>query len=214
MLKRAEMEREPCVEWVGKQLTFTLKGSGESYKGEVFTYDKATDTLVIKDHTVGLHEADYRFLKGKDVQLPVKLEGSSRVPEPSPALEPETVERYACLFPLVVMRTSPACLRLPEPNCVRSHSGRVCAALVTARTAIGAATALRHSRGPYAVMLRADPQLSVFCTLPRLIRQAHGRLRYKEKESLGKEMAKAVSNSQKVLCVVTFMHSMYWGTDF
>ena len=100
-----ESDMEPCVDWVGKQLTCTLKGPGESYKGEVFTYDKATDTLVIKDHTVGLHEADYRFIKGKDVEpSSVKLEGSSRVPEPSPALEPETVERYACLSPLVVMR--------------------------------------------------------------------------------------------------------------
>ncbi len=99
------------MEWVGKQLACTLKVTGDSIKGEVFTYDKATDTLVMKDHTVGLHEADYRFIKGKDVELSsVKLEGTNRVPEPAPALEDVTVERCApCASPYhMLLRPNPS----------------------------------------------------------------------------------------------------------
>ena len=113
---------EPCVEWVGKQLSCTLKVTGDSVKGEVFTYDKATDTLVMKDHTVGLHEADYRFIKGKDVELSsVKLDGTSRVPEPSPALEDVTVER--CAFVCLAFRTlRPPVLRARDGGAARARA--------------------------------------------------------------------------------------------
>ena len=56
----------PGKEWVGQQLAACIKGSADSIKGEVYTYDKDSDTLVIKDQAVGLQEANYRFLKGKD----------------------------------------------------------------------------------------------------------------------------------------------------
>lgn len=63
-------------------------------RGEVYTYDKASDTLVIKDHAVGLQEANYRFLKGKDVDpASVKLSGSNRVPEPTPSTSDDAVQR-------------------------------------------------------------------------------------------------------------------------
>ena len=63
-------------------------------KGEVYTYDKDSDTLVVKDHAVGLQEANYRFLKGKDIDpASVKLTGTSRMPDPTPAVSDSTVDR-------------------------------------------------------------------------------------------------------------------------
>ena len=63
-------------------------------KGEVYTYDGASDTLVIKDHAVGLQEANYRFLKGKDIDpASVKLSGTNRVPDPTPAVSDSAVDR-------------------------------------------------------------------------------------------------------------------------
>ena len=83
-------------EWVGKGLTCTIKGNGEVVDGEVYTYDKVTDTLVIKDHAVGLQEANYRFLKGNAIDpASVKLTGASRVPDATPPVATSTVERYA-----------------------------------------------------------------------------------------------------------------------
>ena len=70
-------------------------------KGEVYTYDKDSDTLVVKDHAVGLQEANYRFLKGKDIDpASVKLTGTSRMPDPTPAVSDSTVDRsvYCFLF--------------------------------------------------------------------------------------------------------------------
>jgi hypothetical protein len=80
-------------EWVGKALTCTLKGSSESIKGEVFTYDKSSDSLVLKDHAVKDFAA-YRFLKGKDLEN-VKLAGNTLVPDPRdvPAVSDATIER-------------------------------------------------------------------------------------------------------------------------
>jgi len=82
----------PGQEWVGQQLVASIKGSADSIKGEVYTYDKDSDTLVIKDQAVGLQEANYRFLKGKDLEN-VKLTGNSRVPDPTPLASDSTVER-------------------------------------------------------------------------------------------------------------------------
>jgi len=85
----------PGQEWVGQQLAASIKGSADSIKGEVYTYDKDSDTLVIKDQAVGLQEANYRFLKGKDLEN-VKLTGNSRVPDPTPLASDSTIER--CLY--------------------------------------------------------------------------------------------------------------------
>jgi len=137
---------EPCVEWVGKQLACTLKVTGDSVKGEVFTYDKATDTLVMKDHTVGLREADYRFIKGKDVELSsVKLDGTHRVPEPSPALEDVTVERCALLC-LVIPHAAPARIlaRTQAALAARTRGAR----RVAATAAMSASALHREQAGP------------------------------------------------------------------
>ena len=108
-------------EWVGKGLTCTIKGNGEVVEGEVYTYDKVTDTLVIKDHAVGLQEANYRFLKGNAIDpASVKLTGASRVPDATPPVATSTVERYASGAPLPCPDVLALLVHCTAVHCTRS----------------------------------------------------------------------------------------------
>ena len=108
-------------EWVGKGLTCTINGNGEVVEGEVYTYDKVTDTLVIKDHAVGLQEANYRFLKGNAIDpASVKLTGASRVPDATPPVATSTVERYASGAPVPCPHVLALLVHCTAVHCTRS----------------------------------------------------------------------------------------------
>ena len=83
------------VDWVGQDLQCTLKGSGDVIQGQVFTYDKASDSLVLKDHSIK-DMANYRFLKGSLIEpSSVKLSGNTAAPDLKdiPVVSDSTIER-------------------------------------------------------------------------------------------------------------------------
>ena len=92
------------VDWVGQDLQCTLKGSGDVIQGQVFTYDKASDSLVLKDHSIK-DMANYRFLKGSLIEpSSVKLSGNTAAPDLKdiPVVSDSTIERsgsYLLPFP-------------------------------------------------------------------------------------------------------------------
>eukprot|EP00286_Rhodomonas_abbreviata_P001795 CAMPEP_0181290252 /NCGR_PEP_ID=MMETSP1101-20121128/1316_1 /TAXON_ID=46948 /ORGANISM="Rhodomonas abbreviata, Strain Caron Lab Isolate" /LENGTH=186 /DNA_ID=CAMNT_0023394527 /DNA_START=13 /DNA_END=573 /DNA_ORIENTATION=+ len=86
---------QPSPDWCGKELTCCLKaGNDEQIRGEVFAFDVATDTLVLKENAVGQHLATYRLLKGESLDLStVALRGTTVVPEPVPPVSQATLDR-------------------------------------------------------------------------------------------------------------------------
>ena len=85
---------EASGDWCGREVELKMKGGGEVIRGEVFTYDKGTDTLVLKENCVGQQIASYRMLKGSRIDASsVKLSGVAKAPEPLPSVSEATIAR-------------------------------------------------------------------------------------------------------------------------
>jgi len=73
---------------------FRLKDSAEVITGEVYTFERCSDTLVICENKVGSNLATYRFLKSSSIDLStVQLSGEHIPPEPLPPVSQATLDR-------------------------------------------------------------------------------------------------------------------------
>mmetsp|Transcript_41304 Transcript_41304/g.64542 ORF Transcript_41304/g.64542 Transcript_41304/m.64542 type:complete len:184 (-) Transcript_41304:966-1517(-) len=86
---------EPSADWTGRDVSFSLKiQRSEPVRGEVYSYDQGTETLVLKENAVGSHIATYRMVKIKYIDLAsVKLSGSPSQPEPVESVSNEALHR-------------------------------------------------------------------------------------------------------------------------
>jgi hypothetical protein len=88
------MSGGPCAEWCGKKIVFNLKDSSDSVSGEVYTYERCSDTLVICENRVGSNLATYRFLKSSSIDMStLQISGEHVPPEILPVVPPSTIAR-------------------------------------------------------------------------------------------------------------------------
>jgi hypothetical protein len=88
------MSGGPCAEWCGKKIIFNLKDSSDSVSGEVYTYERCSDTLVICENKVGSSLATYRFLKASSIDMStLQISGEHVPPEILPVVPPSTIAR-------------------------------------------------------------------------------------------------------------------------
>jgi len=88
------MAGQPSQDWCGMTVSFTLKAGGDPITGEVFTYDPATETLILIENKVGAHIASYRTLRVSAINLSsIQLSGTASPPEPLPPLTDSIMKR-------------------------------------------------------------------------------------------------------------------------
>ena len=88
------MSAVPCAEWCGKKIVFNLKDSSETVSGEVYTYERGSDTLVICENKVGSNLATYRFLKTSSIDMStLQISGDHVPPEILPTVPQSTIAR-------------------------------------------------------------------------------------------------------------------------
>jgi hypothetical protein len=88
------MTAVPSAEWCGKKIVFNMKDSSDSVSGEVYTYERSSDTLVICENRVGSNLATYRFLKMSSIDMStLQISGEYVPPEVLPAVPQSTIAR-------------------------------------------------------------------------------------------------------------------------
>ncbi len=88
------MSGGPSAEWCGKKIVFNLKDSSDKVSGEVYTYERASDTLVICENKVGSNLATYRFLKSSSIDMStLQISGEFVPPEILPVVPSATIAR-------------------------------------------------------------------------------------------------------------------------
>mmetsp|Transcript_43615 Transcript_43615/g.99287 ORF Transcript_43615/g.99287 Transcript_43615/m.99287 type:complete len:193 (+) Transcript_43615:3-581(+) len=71
-----EMAVPSAAAWSGREISLQLKGGQEVITGVVFSLHEPSETLVVKENTVGQHLADYRIVKLGSVEMSsVRLAG-------------------------------------------------------------------------------------------------------------------------------------------